>query len=97
MGFIDGKPFIATKEHCSLHWGGRKDGGHFRCFYCGHKFVEGDTVRWQFTNDVKSAGGNPFVCQKCDGTKEEIVAKILELRSMDDNKTWWVNHFKEVQ
>ena len=75
MSFTDGKPWIATEEDCKKPWSGGKNGKYFTCGICGYKFKPGDTVRWQFTNDVPGASGNPLVCTNCDGTKEEIAEK----------------------
>ena len=79
MPFTDQKQFIVTEEQTHLDWAGGKDGKYFRCYLCGHKFVEGDKVRWQYTNDIEGAGGNPIVCELCDGTKEEVVLKWEEM------------------
>ena len=81
MSFTDGKPWIATAEDVKRRWSGGKDGKYFRCGLCGVKFKEGDTVRWQCTNDVPGAAGNPFVCVNCDGTKEQICEKRIVLAS----------------
>lgn len=67
MSFTDQKPFTATAEDCKRDWACGKPGEHFRCGLCGHKFVTGDVVRWQFTNNLPGYGGNPFVCKPCDG------------------------------
>ena len=77
MSFTDGEPWIATEKDCNASWGGKKNGVSFGCGLCGHKFIPGDQVRWQYTNDISAASGNPMVCIKCDGTKEEIVNKII--------------------
>jgi hypothetical protein len=71
MSFTDGKPWTASKQDCQLPWH-----GGFRCKLCGKKFVAGDIVRWQYTNDTAGAGGNPLVCVKCDGTKEAIIERM---------------------
>ena len=89
MSFTDQKPWIATGEDCRRSWGGAKNGKRFRCYLCGHKFVAGDQVRWQYTNDTSGASGNPMVCQSCDGTKEGIVAKWKALHEEADCKLWW--------
>lgn len=66
--FTDGKPRITTEEDCNRPWYGKARGEAFRCGICNHKFIRGDYHRWVFTNGVHgAAGGNPFVCQKCDG------------------------------
>ena len=88
MSWTDGKPFIATAEHLATKWNGRAN--QFRCALCGHKFQIGDTVRWQFTNDTPGAGGNPFVCQFCDGGRDANIAEILRRRAeLKADKWWW--------
>lgn len=87
MSFTDGKPWVATAEDCARDWNCGKNGKHFRCGLCGHRFVVGDRVRWQYTNDIPGAGGNPFVCQSCDGPDmiERWKAKCAEWAS----DAWW--------
>ncbi len=87
--WTSGKPFTATNVHCSLRWSFGKPGENFRCALCGHKFVVGDYVRWQFTNDTPGAGGNPFVCKACDLGKEKIVNEILKRRAAINGDEWW--------
>lgn len=88
MSWTDGKPFIANAEHVATKWNARS--GQFRCGLCGVRFKEGDTVRWQFTNDTPGAGGNPFVCQTCDGGRDANIAEILRRRAeLKDDKWWW--------
>jgi hypothetical protein len=89
MSFTNGKPWIATEKDCDAPWGGSPHGKRFRCYLCGCKFKPGDRVRWQYTNDVPEAGGNPLVCEKCDGTKEEIVAKMKAMREEARGRMWW--------
>jgi hypothetical protein len=89
MSWTDGKSFLATAEHCKLSWGGVASGKNFRCALCGHKFVEGEIVRWQFTNDTPKAGGNPFVCQACDTGRESIIAEIIKRREELRAERWW--------
>lgn len=87
--FMSGKPQIATKTHLELNWRGGKKGERFRCYLCGYKFKEGDYWRFQFTNDVHGAAGNPLVCQNCDGTKEEIIKKWKKMHEEVETKYWW--------
>lgn len=87
MSFTDGKPWVATEAECKAQWGGRKGG--FRCVLCGYRFIPGDTVRWQYTNDSPGACGNPLVCVACDGSKEEIVAKMIAMRAETKGRMWW--------
>lgn len=91
MSFTDGKPFTVTAEHVTLNWSGGPNGRWFRCNLCGHKFKAGDVARWQFTNDIPGAGGNPLVCEQCDGSKEKIVAewKSMHEHAKPDGKMWW--------
>jgi hypothetical protein len=79
VSFTDGKPWVATENDCKASWMGAKNGKLFCCFLCCYKFVPGDVVRWQYTNDVPGAGGNPLVCQSCDGTKDQIVEKMKQI------------------
>lgn len=89
MSFLDGKPRVATEETIKMPWCGNKQGKYFRCGLCGHRFKVGDVWRCQFTNDTPGAGGNPFICESCDGTKEEIVAKLIALREEFDSDKFW--------
>ncbi len=88
MSFTNQTPFIATEAHCRAAWAGGKNGKYFRCYLCGHKFATGDVVRWQYTNDTPGASGNPMVCQACDGTKEEIVAKWKAMKQEAVGRMW---------
>lgn len=88
--WTNGKPFVATHEHCHVtRWSCGKPGERFRCGLCGHKFVPGDTVRWQYTNDTPGAGGNPFVCQTCDSGRDANIAEILKRRAELKADRWW--------
>lgn len=88
MSFTDGKPWIATAEDCKRRWSCGAPGERFRCYLCGHQFVPGDRVRWQYTNNVSGAGGNPLACERCDGPDvvERWKAKCAEWNS---NAWWW--------
>src|SRR5688572_787006 len=87
--YTDQKPFTVTDQDLKLPWGCGRDGIFFRCYLCGHRFQAGDVARWVFTNDVPGASGNPLVCEKCDGTKEEIVAKWKQMHIDATGKMWW--------
>ena len=87
--WTNGKPFVADEDDTKLRWSCGKPGEFFRCALCGHKFAAGDTVRWQPTNDVPGAGGNPFVCQTCDTGRDGIIAEILKRRSELNGGRWW--------
>lgn len=87
--FTNMMPRIATKEDCNANWGGGKPGEYFRCGFCGHKFKPGDYWRWQFTNDIPTAPGNPLVCQKCDGTSHEVRKKWAEKWEAYMSDEWW--------
>jgi hypothetical protein len=90
MSFTDGKPHVVTHEDLTRPWSGHTDGSHFRCYLCGHRFKVGDVFRWQFTNNVKGAGGNPFVCERCDGP--DVVGRWKAMREeweRDCGGKWW--------
>lgn len=91
MSFTDGKPWIATTKDTQTRWSSGKPGEHFRCGMCGHNFVVGDQVRWQYTNDIPNAGGNPLVCAACDGPDfvERWVAKFAEWDVIATDPKWW--------
>ena len=90
--FTNGKPRIATENDCNAPWNGVKGGKHFRCGFCGYKFKPGDYWRWQYTNNIPGASGNPFVCEKCDEgyelTRKKWIEKWEEFKS---DKWWWFN------
>ncbi len=91
MSFTDGKPRIATEEDTKRPWGGLQDGRNFRCGLCGHRFVVGNRWRWVFTNDsnLNGTAGNPFVCEACDGPREEVIRKLAELyKEFMGDKFW---------
>lgn len=88
--WMDGKPFTVTAEQLSLKWGLRRD-PRLRCALCGHVAEVGEVFRWQYTNDVPGAWGNPMVCTSCDGTKAKIV-KVIKSRYHDMQTTHY--HFK---
>ena len=87
--FVNGKPFVVRPVDLTKRWSGGKPGEGFRCYLCGYKFAVGDVCRWQYTNDVSGAGGNPMVCERCDGTKESIVERWKQMHIDARNKMWW--------
>ena len=89
MSFLDGKQRIATIKDVNGKWSGGKPGEFFRCAFCGYKFVLGDKWRCQYTNDIPGAWGNPLICEKCDGTKEEVVEKWKKMHQEVKEKYWW--------
>lgn len=94
MSFTDQKPFIVTEEHTKARWCGYCDARMFRCAWCGHKFQVGDTARWVFTNDsennARGLAGNPFICDKCDGPRGVILAKLAATREeFMHPRFWW--------
>lgn len=94
MSFTDQKPWVATAEDLKQRWGFGAPGERFRCGLCGAHFAVGDVVRWQYTNDVPGCGGNPLVCQKCDGPKEKIIERIREIKrtlKVAEDQAW---HFR---
>jgi len=89
--FTDGKPRIVTSRDLEACWGDSPD--NFRCGFCGHKFILGDYYRWQYTNDVPGAPGNPFVCKYCD-VDPEILKKQWRVmhvnwKEMVNGKYWY--------
>lgn len=96
MSFTDQKPFKATAEDVQKSWSGGRNGKYFRCYLCGHKFQEGDIVRWQFTNDIPGAGGNPLVCESCDGPKEKVIEKWKAMHAeARSERMWWFSKGKQ--
>lgn len=93
--FTDQKSRIATEKDCKAPWSGGKNGKYFRCYLCGYKFKVGDRWRWVHTNHTKDGVGNPIVCEKCDGTNEEVIKKWIEKRNlwrkMEQGEWWWFN------
>lgn len=60
MSFTNGLPRIATYDEVnSKYW-------KFCCRLCGYEFKEGDSWRWQYTNDISGTYGNIIICQNCD-------------------------------
>lgn len=88
--FTNQKPQIATKEHLTANWGGGKPGDRFRCCICGYKFILGDYWRWVYTNDIAGAGGNPLICQNCDGpdVRERWIEMYRVFREEITPKYW---------
>ena len=89
MSWIDQTPFTVTRVELALHWGCRAPGEGLRCGFCGHKFTEGETARWVYTNDVPGAGGNPFVCVACDGPREVLIEKLKALAAEFNAPKFW--------
>ena len=96
--FTNQKPRIATEEECKASWGGYKNGAHFRCYLCGHKFIVGDQWRWvcggtkTFISslDGKTYGvSNLMVCKKCDDTNEEVLNKWQAAYEELNTRFWW--------
>ena len=88
--FTDGEPRIATESDCKAPWSGGKNGKYFRCGFCGHRFEVGDYYRWQHTNDIPGASGNPLVCKNCDDVPEKVRKKWKEkCEEFNSDKWWW--------
>lgn len=93
MSFTDQKPWVVTARDLKLNWGGSPK--NFRCGFCGHRFKEGDTARWLYTNDLPGAGGNPLMCVACDtgsntSTRERWKDKRAEWKKQSDaDKNWF--------
>ena len=90
MSFTNGKPFVVTKKDLETRWSCGEPGEYLRCALCGHRFEEGETCRWQYTNDVHGAFGNPFVCTICDKGRDAIVLEIVARRAeLYSERNWW--------
>lgn len=96
-GWTNQRPFLVTVEHLRLPWGGHRDGRAFRCAWCGHRFRVGETARWVFTNtagpECHGIHGNPFVCETCDGPREELLSRLRALAEEARGKFWWFTRF----
>ena len=98
MCWTDQKPFTVTREHLDMRWGclpvGKAARVYLRCAMCGHRFEEGDTARWVFTNfdgdAFRHIGGNPFFCASCDGPDvlDRLRAMAAEWRACRE-RFWW--------
>lgn len=93
MSFTDGKPWTVTEEETHLAWAGGANGKYFRCNLCGHRFKAGDRARFQFTNNVPGAGGNPLVCRNCDGP--DVVERWKQMCIDARTKFWWFNRHND--
>lgn len=82
MSFLNGQPFTVTAEQTKLPWSGKRDGSRFRCMLCGHRFIEGDVVRFQFMK----TGPNSMVCTNCDGPD---VVERLNQHFLDAKQRFW--------
>ena len=90
MNFTNGKPWVATKEQCKFSWGGSPNGELFRCAFCGHKFEDGDTARFQFSDWGKVQCGNFFVCESCDAPSDELIQRMITRFEEAKGKMWFV-------
>jgi hypothetical protein len=89
-----GDPWPATEWDVVADWNCGKPGEHFRCAWCGYRFQVGDLVRCVYTNsgaeECNGIGGNPFICAKCDGPREQILAELRGRRErFRANEFWW--------
>ena len=92
---FSGELLVADEKTCQARWAGYRPGEGFRCYFCGRKMVPGDKYRAVYTNDLRGAGGNPLVCEQCNGTNEELRARWIKINlEVDDflKKYWWVHH-----
>ena len=95
MSFTDQKPWTVTAKDIASKWGVSGKGSELlRCAWCGYRFVEGDTARLVYTNSdeelCQGINGNPFICVDCDGPREDILAKLQELkREVQQQRFWW--------
>lgn len=94
MSFLHGKPWTATEKDVCAPWNCGKPGQFFRCSWCGHRFVVGDTVRCVYTNgggeETRGISGNPLICQGCDGPRDVVLAKLRALAAeFRSERFWW--------
>lgn len=79
MSLFDGEPHVVT-EKMKAHWGGC---GHkedtLRCYFCGHRFTEGETMRAVPMGSAQKG----LVCGECD------------LENDADMMQWWKEREKE--
>ena len=91
-GMLDGTQHVVDAAICKT-WSKRRP---FACALCGHTFVPGDMLRFIMTNTPQCnklgvPGGNPFVCSACDGTNDEVYAKLIagEAAWQEIKKKFW--------
>lgn len=96
MSHIFGDSWTVTDKDTNARWNCGKPGELFRCAWCGHKFVVGDIARCVYTNgdgdDTRGIGGNPFICQACDGPRDAVLASLRALREewmAAQQRFWW--------
>ena len=88
--FTNQEARIATEKDCKASWSGQPNGRRFRCGLCGYKFKPGDYYRWQYTNDMPGAWGNPLVCKACDKGPEGVRKAWKKLHNeYKQDKFWW--------
>lgn len=81
MSFTDQKPFTATADQVGMRWG-----RGFNCKLCGHKFAEGDVVRWVYAEPC----GNFLVCKSCDGHDVLVRAAADYEMALAGAKRWGI-------
>jgi hypothetical protein len=84
----------ATANDLLGRWGGGKPGERFRCYLCGHKFVEGEMWRSVYANgtkdhDGKVGLGNFLVGACCDAPDDVLLAKWRDAHEELDRRFWW--------
>jgi len=84
--FTNQQPRVATEADCKMRWSGGKPGERFRCYLCGHRFVEGDTWRWVCANQVHLM--NLLVCACCDG--DDVLDQWVEHNRIRRERFWWM-------
>lgn len=81
---------VADENTCNAPWLGARKGKHFRCAFCGYKFVVGDRYRVVYTNDMRDAYGNPVVCEKCNAPTPELRERWkVKHATMNAPENWW--------
>ena len=89
--FTNQRPWIVSEDDLKLPWSGSPK--NFRCYLCGHRFKVGDVCRWVFTNLIKGGGGNPLVCESCDG--DDVIDRWVKAREEMRERFWWAFKHQE--
>lgn len=93
MSFTDQRRFVVTATDVARKWG--LDGQGFRCGLCGHRFAEGDGVRWVYGNNRNfstdeghtHAVCNFMTCDACDGP--DVLDRWVDLNREFYSARFW--------
>lgn len=87
--FFSEELHAATEKECDAPWLGKKHGEYFKCGFCGYKFAKGDLFRVLYSNGTPGAWGNPLVCEKCNDTTENLLARWKAKHDTMNAPEWW--------